>query len=413
MAGSPFADLPHVDDPTVPWAALLGEPAVDLLATAVGNGAGGELRRVVPRQATYHPGRSLTVRYDAHVAWPGGRSTNESLVAVGGEVPQGALTLYDGTDTVGVWRVPHDPLLPGLAAALDPVRIREMLADLGADVPKVSLRFRSYRPGRRAVVELTAPDVHLFLKVVRRGAAANLHHRHVLLADHAPVPRSLGWSDEHDLVVLQALPGVTMRQALESKRALPGGAALLAVLDQLPDGEPGASRPGWQGERFAATIGAVVPGLQGRADELAGALIAIEREIDAPVVPVHGDFHEAQLLVTGGHISGLLDVDTFGHGRRVDDLATMIGHLSTLATTSRRREPIERHASRVLDTFDRTVDPVVLRQAVAAVVLGLATGPFRVLEPHWRAATTRRVQLAEQWFSSAARVATHGASAHR
>jgi hypothetical protein len=204
-----------------------------------------------------------------------------------------------------------------------------------------------------------------------------------------------------------------MRHALESKRTLPGGAALLALLDQLPDGESGASRPGWQGKRFASTIGAVVPGLQGRVDELAGALTTIERGIDAPVVPVHGDFHEAQLLVGGGRITGLLDVDTFGPGRRVDDLATMIGHLSTLATTSRRRVPIERHASRVLDTFDRTVDPVVLRQAVAAVVLGLATGPFRVLEPRWRAATASRVQLAEQWLSSAERVATRDAAARR
>jgi len=402
MAVASFTDLPDIDDPAVPWRALLGAEATDLLAAAVGGG-GGSLRGVVPRQATYHPGRSLTVRYDATVAWADGRSTTESFVAVGGDVPTGAVVLHDGEQTVGVWRVPHDPLLPGLAPALDPLRTREMLGDLGAPVPEATPRLRAYRPGRRAVVELTAPGVRLYLKIVRRGAAEALHRRHSILAEHVPVPRSLGWSDEHALVVLQALPGVTMRQALESKRTLPGGAALLALLDQLPNA-PRDARPGWQAVRFARTVGAVAPELHDRVDTLAATLTMAEDQLHEPTVPVHGDFHEAQLLVDGGRISGLLDVDTFGTGRRLDDLATMVGHLSTLAATSRRRVPIERHAARVLDTFDRAVDPVALRHAVAAVVLGLATGPFRVLESQWRRATAQRVLLAEHWLASAGRV---------
>jgi hypothetical protein len=59
----------------------------------------------------------------------------------------------------------------------------------------------------------------------------------------------------------------------------------------------------------------------------------------------------------------------------------------------------------MLHRFDRAVDPALLRYGVAAVALGLATGPFRVLEPGWRATTARRVRLAEHWLASAQRVA--------
>ena len=37
-----------------------------------------------------------------------------------------------------------------------------------------------------------------------------------------------------------------------------------------------------------------------------------------PVVPSHGDFYEANLLVDGGEITGLLDVDAVGPGFRRD-----------------------------------------------------------------------------------------------
>lgn len=141
-----------------------------------------------------------------------------------------------------------------------------------------------------------------------------------------------------------------------------------------------------------------------RLHALAGALEAVDAARDEPLVPAHGDLHEAQLLVQRGRISGLLDVDTYGHGRRVDDLATLIGHLATLATTTPRRAAVERYAARLLAGFDRAVDPVMLRCAVADVVLGLATGPFRVVEADWPAATDARIALAERWVASARRV---------
>lgn len=406
MAGlTPLADLPALDDPVVPAASLLGRDAGGLLAAAIGQ-AGGELRSAVARQASYQPGRSLTVRYDAAVRWAGGGVTNEMLVArVGRHLPAGALVLDDGDTQVAVWRVPHDPDLPGLAPALDPHRLRRLLADLGADVASATPRLRAYRPGRRGVVEVSAPGARLFLKVVRPAVVEGLHRRHVLLSDHVPVPASLGWSPELGLLALQALDGRTLRATLDQRRGLPGSAGLLAILDELPDAA-GVTGPAmaWRAPHFAALVASVAPELGPRVRRLAEELQEAEAKASEPLVPVHGDLHEAQILVDGGRITGVLDVDTFGLGRRVDDLATMIGHLATLAIGSPRRQVIERYASELLDAFDRKVDPVLLRKATAAVVLGLATGPFRVLEPRWRAATSRRVGLAEQWLASAHRL---------
>ena len=161
----------------------------------------------------------------------------------------------------------------------------------------------------------------------------------------------------------------------------------------------------WRADEWARLLGSVAPELAERTRHLAEGLAPFElRASDEPIVPVHGDFYEAQLLVDGGAVTGLLDVDTFGPGRRLDDLATMIGHLAVLAQGSPRRQVIERYAARLLDGFDRQVDPALLRAAVAGIVLGLSTGSFRVLEPDWRRHTKRRVALAEQWLASAHRV---------
>lgn len=407
MLSTAAPDLPVLADPAVPADAVLGAGARAVIG-AVLDGVGGELVDARPVQTTYHPGRSLTVRHEATVVWPDGSRRREDLVlASGHRAPEGALTVSDGTHEVVVWRVPHDPWLPGLGPALDPAVTGPLLAGLGlVGTAPPRARIRAYRPGRRAVVELTAPGLRAFAKVVRPARAEALHRSHERLAGAVPVPHSLGWSAEHGIVVLQALPGRTLREALLARFALPGPGALLAVLDALPapDTAPVAP-PDWRAHEFADVVGSVAPELADRTRYLAVGLESHEaRAAREPVVAVHGDYYEAQLLVDGGRVTGLLDVDTYGAGRRVDDLATMIGHLSVLALGSSRRTVIERYASRLLDGFDRTVDPALLRAAVAGVVLGLATGSFRVLEPSWRAHTERRVTLAEQWLASAERL---------
>ena len=58
----------------------------------------------------------------------------------------------------------------------------------------------------------------------------------------------------------------------------------------------------------------------------------------------------------------------------------------------------------MLREWDSWVDPIDLRRRVAAVIIGLATGPFRVQVETWPTEVRRRLDLAERWVESADRV---------
>jgi hypothetical protein len=111
-------------------------------------------------------------------------------------------------------------------------------------------------------------------------------------------------------------------------------------------------------------------------------------------------------MVESGRIVGLLDIDGAGAGLRIDDMANLIGHLSVVSR-ARGWQRAEQIGAQWIDLLDTRpdVDPVTLRARVAAVVLGLATGSFRVQEDQWPRHTYTRLNLAEAWLGSARRAA--------
>ncbi len=84
----------------------------------------------------------------------------------------------------------------------------------------------------------------------------------------------------------------------------------------------------------------------------------------------HGDFHEAQLLVSGGRLRGVLDIDTHGRGRPGDDPATMLGHLSVLEHSSPQPGRVAAYRKALHQRWDGLVDPADLRLRSAAVIAG-------------------------------------------
>jgi hypothetical protein len=383
-------------------ALLTGPDAPGMLAAAL-QATGGGLVSCRARQVVHQPGERTTASYRARVRWPDGTLRDETLAASTGDPPVGALVLDDGVDRVAVWRFPHDPDLPGLAAACDETAVAGVLEELGLGGGPVRLRTRAYRPRRRAVIEAIGPRGRLFVKVVRPDRVAALHHRHRLLVRHGvPAPQSLGWTPQ-GIVVLQALPGRTLRQSLRSRTLIPPGGEILALLDRLPaELAQGPSRPSWidKAPHYAAVVAAALPTEAARTARLADALTPAT----GPASPgaVHGDFYENQLLVDRGRICALLDVDTAGAGDTLDDPACLLGHLSVLAQIDRDRAPIiNRAAAAYLKVFDTVYAPGALRRRVAAVVVSLATGSHRVQERDRPAATRRRLDLAESWLASA------------
>jgi hypothetical protein len=385
---------------------MLGPDAAGLLQ-AVADAVGGTLISWRPRQVNHQPARSTVVQYRTGIRWADGKTTSETFVAATGDrVPaEGAAVFEDGTSRVAVWRWPHDPFLPGLSEALDPALVGSLLDDIGVDGGAVQIRTRAYRPGRRAVVEVTGRRGRLFLKVVRPGRVEELHLRHRSLVEHLPVPDSLGWSDS-GILVLTALPGETLRSGLRSTRQpLPQPEAVSQLLDRFPP-QLADERPHRDlitlVSHHSSVISETVPAVKPKLEATLEVLTAGGEDDPGPVTAVHGDLYEAQLMVNRGRITGLLDIDTTGSGFRVDDLANFCAHLSVLAQMTDRPRQVRRFGAGLLSHAEILHPRPVLRRRIAAAVLGLATGPFRVLEANWEANTARRLDLAVQWMTETA-----------
>ncbi|MHA6620178.1 phosphotransferase family protein [Pseudonocardia sp. DLS-67] len=383
-----------------PLSLLLGVEAPELLAVAL-EGYRSRLRALRVVTVGVQPGGATVVQYAADVERADGSRTRETFAATTGDrIPEGAAVLAGHGVQVGVWRWPQDPALPALATAADPLRLTAALRAAGLPRGGITrIRIRAYRPGRRAVLEVEGGGPRIFIKVVRPRAAAALRERHDLLAAHVPVPRPLAGTGD-GMLVLSERPGASLRSHLSRELPVPAPADLDQLLDALPAHLLRLPRRRTHLERvghFTAVLAATaVTGETERAplDALATRLTRTDPG-SHPDVAVHGDFYDGQLLCREQRISGLVDVDTAGPGHRIDEWATLLAHLSVLAlhgTTAARR-----YGARVLAHAEGRFAPSELRPRVAAAVLGLATGPFRVQHARWAQHTRARLRLAEQW----------------
>lgn len=412
---------------------LTGTDAAGLLRSAVGN-AGGMLRTWELDHVDHRPGRSTKALYRTTVSWPEvdgvEAPVREELFGASAHVgeqerdlfdTESSLVMTDGDINVRVWRYPHDPWLPMLPHVCYPDVVGATLASLGVETGEdpaapVPIEVISYRPGRRAVLRAQLPGRGVFLKVMQPHRSAEIVERHrLLLATGVPVPEVLGERD--GLIVLSELPGEPLARAVLSE----GAAAcrpesLVALLDRLPASlfsQP--LRPPWTDsvEFYAGIVASALPPLGPRTDALVRAiregLAAVGRRIDLSAHDVvHGDFYEAQVFVQDGRATGLLDIDTVGPGRRADDLACLLAHLSVLANDGatgridpRTREAVEEAIAQWHPVLAERVDPTELALRTAGVVLSLATGPHRQQEPAWQATTESIIRVAERWVDAA------------
>lgn len=387
---------------------LTGDTAGALLEAAVRTD-GRELRRWTVR-AVHRRGRSLSVLYGV-VTGDGDEELLVGHVATH-PVPEGGAELTVGDARIHVWRYPEDPYLPGLPSAASPARVRELLDAIGAAPGRVRLRMRSYRPSRRAVIEVTVVGERgsssvLFLKVLggrtpervqQRTRDLVLPHRELHRAG-LPVPAVLGVAEEQGIVALTAVAGRTLRGVLvDTSTALPGArpfielSRLLAAVPLRTPAEP---------RRFAAAH-RHVDDLTGTVPDLAGMITAVAEEADlagGPTGTVHGDLHDGQLLLRSGSVSGLLDVDGAGTGLLAHDAGRLIAYVDSLR--ERGGAVADRGGELARSLFDGYVGIAGedhLRRAVAGARLSLATGPARSREGDWRAQTRERVVAAARWL---------------
>jgi hypothetical protein len=397
---------------------LLGPQAKDVLGAAIAD-FGVRLGDVRLADVRVHPSGAVRVRYLADVRRTDGSHSRESLVAATGDhIPAGATVVagdYCGESVeVGVWRWPQDPALPALQIAADPALLAELLSahglPIGAD-PEIAVR--AYRPTQRAVLEIRDRDNRWFVKVVRPAAVAGLGIRHELLSARLPVPPVLAQASE-GLLVLPEASGTLLRDLLNSgggfdAAAFPTPEELQNLLDALPDDlmHLKQNRSILQrvndsvevlricGESDPAVSATQAAELISEATRVADGALAVSQEPSEPPVPVHGDFYHGQLLADGPRITGLLDVDTAGPGERADEWATLIGYLSVLGLS---HAPARRYCDAVFVHAEPLIGPGTVRRRTAAVVLGLATAPFRARLDDWPKHTADRLALARSWL---------------
>jgi hypothetical protein len=384
-----------IQDPLLPAAAhLSGAGAFDVLSTVVG-ATGDELQSFRTSHVQYRPESDLVVRYRCQIRRRGVDVTDTLLAATtvtgphAGTVPVEATAPDGSVLTVGVWRWPFDPILGDLAAMVTPQLVDGHLGDLvgGHPIPEVV----AYRPTERAVIRVRGTTRTIYVKVVPPTLTTALVHRHRVLGDAGlPVPAVLrtgaGW------IAMDGLSGTTLRERLKGGfAALPSPDRYRTLLESLAMVDIGDVAPVRgrldDAPHHAAMLRTVLPDLGGRLDGIVAQLS--ESPAGRCTGTVHGDLHEAQLVVDDTSVTGLLDIDDVGPGDPVDDVATLIAHLRFRATTSgdRRIDAYAEHVRRAVATGHDAAD---VDRHVAAVLVGLATGPFRIQQDAW-AATTRTV----------------------
>jgi hypothetical protein len=391
-------DASTVADPLLPAAPYLtSEAAFDVLAPAVA-AAGRRLLACNPVHVHYRPGHELVVRYRAEVAETDGTRQRHTLLAgtaAGGPHPG---TLHVTTDdealTVGVWRWPFDPVLPGLATAVTGHLAGNFLG--GHMCAPVRPEVLVYRPTERAVVRITdTAGRRLYVKVVPPATVAGLIARHEALDRVGlPVPRVVTSDAAAGLVALGEVVGPTLRDLVKFGGGVwPAAAEFLDLRRRLAGAAldaPARAPRRADAVAHAAMLATVLPAARSSLDRLTDPWRGGATTTGSPVT-IHGDLHEAQVIIGSGRITGLLDVDEVGPGDPLDDLATVLGHMRYRQLTTDDRVAAHRiaaYADALRAGFAAEVSVGELDGSTAAVLVGLATGPFRVQMPGWESATT-------------------------
>ncbi|GAA1132302.1 phosphotransferase [Citricoccus alkalitolerans] len=325
----------------------------------------------------------------------------------------------DGDATWSAWFHPHDPLLTGLALASDPASVAALWGRGGT---LVDLQTISYRPLRRAVLRAVVTDIPgtpgapdasgtsaasgasgrrtVFLKVMRAGLATRLHHRHmVLAAAGVPVPVVLG-PPVADVLAFEQGDGQVLANAIMANGARQVEPAdVVGILDRMPaDLLELPRRDAWS-DRTSDYGHAAATALPDQARRIRSLVDHLQRQLTVtdrgPVVPTHGDFYEANLLVKNNRISCVLDIDGAGPGHRVDDLACFLGHLAVLPAVDRRYVHVDDALRRFHGYFKTGVDPAALTCRSAAVALSLVAGARDSERSDWQRSARQRLDIAE------------------
>ncbi len=365
---------------------LTGPRAGDILATALA-ASQVDLDSWTVDAVNARPGAETSVGYDV-VAGGERLYLVASTVALTDEqrAEIKAVRLSSDDGEVHVWRHPADPYLAGLGDACVPETLAPLLsAAIGRAVSVEALDMMVMRPMRRAVLRARtvseSGERTWYVKVVRPDRAEAMLARH-RLCDLAP----RAWDAGNGIVVVEEASGTPMTRALHR----PDGSApanidaemLLTAMERLPD-EANAldPRPPVPDRVDQYALMAIEEGLpQDRVEALRARIESfLSVAPPHPIVPTHGDLHAANIYVDDAisptRVESVIDLDTLGPGRRIDDCACMVAHMMVLPQLDQAGyRGVPAVAARLLQEFGSRFGRDELRARVAANILSLVAG---------------------------------------
>jgi hypothetical protein len=230
------------------------------------------------------------------------------------------------------------------AVLLQPGGADRVLTSLGAVVSTPGAQLLSHRPESRAVVRIGGddPSTARYVKVVAPSRVERLVAPFALLRDSRlafRVPPLLESSATDGRVVLGSIPGQSLHELLADPPRFEAGAAAageaLRCLHALP--APGLRRHDVRRvveelRRRVRFLDAFHPPLSRRIAAALGPVVeALERDGRGPLVLVHRDFHDKQVVLDGDGGVAVLDFDTLSLGEAAMDVANTLAHFELRA----------------------------------------------------------------------------------
>lgn len=388
-------------------------------------------------QALYRPGSSCAVRYRVRALNRGGqgrsisvtaetRSTSRKPQTAGSDFEEryGLSEPVERSGPYLVWAFPYDPALRGLEdAAWGPSVRAAMQTD--TDRPRaVTVEPLRYRPARRALFRYrkiyggSDPSRTVYGKVLRTLRARTTLELAQTLArprgffrrrGKVPTYLALPISQIGDNVLLfDPMEGRALRDILLTEESLPEPRRLVGLMQSLQELAPQLrdvvsarhSRSAADTvETGARLLSQLLPDLRGEIEAVGEGIRAAAEGSSIERAIVHGDFYDAQVLVRDDFSLGLVDVDDLGLGDPALDAANFTTHLLALALVrpmSKSRLLAYRSVARKAFIAALEISPADLAWREALMMMQLAPGPFRVLEPNWPDRVTQHVRIARR-----------------
>lgn len=399
---------------------------------------GFEPQSLRPVQALYRPESSCLVRYRVRSLDPDGRDRHLSIcLEVRAEPKEPLAPPSSFTETHRfpdpverdapylVWAFPYDPGLKAMPDAAWSAWAKTELTRSGRSFRAVSVQPVMYRPRRRAMFRylglpggagarenvtyakvMRTPRVERSLEMAqalepKRGVLDRLLRREPRVKFLLPTGRA-----GSNTLLFTPAPGRSLRDLLLKDESLPHPERIVGVMRDIAridsHGTLGPSArhkrtPAELARTTGTLIATLLPDSAGSISRISEAIERGSQKDELERCFVHGDLYDGQIFIDTDFSLSLIDLDDVGMGDPAQDVANFCAHLLVMAMSfpeAKERLSAYRAVLRqqFMNSFD--VSPEMLAWREALVVLQLAVGPFRTLDPRWPEHVMRRLELA-------------------